>query len=135
MLICATVKMRNIGVPERSIEYILSGESHVNNLPGGITYTLPFQNVCYVLLARVVDFFPPNLEDFAVQVPMERIAANYRNQGQDIDSTPSMEWQWRFCLLVEGTEPMVSKHELRKQMKIYVSGGDGEHLLNLDATE
>ncbi|KAJ5141922.1 Telomere end binding protein [Penicillium atrosanguineum] len=128
------IKTRNIGVPERSIDYILSGESHINNLPGGITYTLPFQNVCYVLLARVVDFFPPNLEDFTVQVPMKRIASN-RGRDQDIDSTPRMEWQWRFCLLVEGTEPLVSKQETRKQMKIYVSGGDGEHLLNLDATD
>lgn len=126
------VKSRNPEVPIRSIEYILSGETHVNNLPGGITYNLPFQNIYYRLLARVVDFFPPKLEDFAVQVPIKSIADYGKH---DNGMTQRTEWQWRFCLLVEGTEPVASKQQLREQMKVFVSGAEGEYLLNLTATE
>ena len=127
----AIVKTRSYNVPVRSIERILSGESHINTIPGGITYQLPFQNVCYRPEVRVVDFFPPKLEDFAVQVPMETILA-----GNDrVNGTPRMEWEWRFCLLVEGTEPLMSKNEVRAQMKLFVTGAEAVHLLSLDPTK
>lgn len=129
-----TVKSRNVEVPTRSIESILAGETHNVPIPGGISYKLPFQNVCYRLLVRVVDFFPPNLADFAVEVPMKSIV----NQGYDeMDDgiNGCTEWQWRFCLLVEGAEPVASKQQPRELMKIYVAGAEGEHLLNLTATE
>lgn len=80
----------------------------------------------------MVDFFPPKLEDFAVQVPMESILAG--DNGHDPSGTPRMQWEWRFCLLVEGTEPLVS-NQVRAQMKVFVTGGEAEHLLNLDAVE
>ncbi|OOQ84938.1 hypothetical protein PEBR_28340 [Penicillium brasilianum] len=126
------IKTRSYEVPPRSIDYILSGASHINSIPGGITYQLPFQNVCYRTTVRVVDFFPPKLEDFAVQVPMESILAGDDNHAPT--STPRMEWEWRFCLLVEGTEPLRSKNEVRAQMKLFVTGAEAVHLLSLDPT-
>lgn len=129
-----TVKSRNPEVPIRSVEYILSAETHDVLIPGGISYKLPFQNVCYRLLVRVVDFFPPNLEDFAVEVPMESIVTRGDHEMDDGTSRRT-EWQWRFCLLVEGTEPVASKQQPRELMKIYVAGAHGEHLLGLTATE
>lgn len=130
-----TVKSRNIEVPTRSIESILAGETHNIPIPGGISYKLPFQNVCYRLLVRVVDFFPPDLADFAVEVPMKSIVHRGDDEMDDGDNNQRTEWQWRFCLLVEGTEPMASKQQPRELMKIYVAGAEGEHLLGLDATE
>ncbi|KAJ5690591.1 hypothetical protein N7462_004983 [Penicillium macrosclerotiorum] len=127
------IKTRSYDVPVRSVNDILSGESHVNTLPGGISYQLPFQNVCYRLQARVVDYFPPNLEDFAVQVPMDSIVT-----GHDDENAPSaqrMEWEWRFCLLVEGTDPVISKNQARAQMKLFVTGAEGVHLLSLDPAD
>lgn len=129
----AIVKTRSYDVPVRSLPRILSGESHINTIPGGITYHLPFQNVCYRPEVRVVDFFPPKLEDFAVQVPMESVLAG--KDGQPPAGTPRMEWEWRFCLLVEGTEPLMSKNDVRAQMKLFVTGAEAVHLLGLDPTE
>lgn len=131
----ATVKSRNVEVPTRSVESILAGETHNVPIPGGISYKLPFQNVCYRLLVRVVDFFPPNLADFAVEVPMKSIVNCRDAEMNDGTNGQRTEWQWRFCILVEGTEPVASKQQPRELMKIYVAGAEGEHLLNLTATE
>lgn len=99
--------------------------------PEGVTYQLPFQNLCYRPMVRVVDFFPPNLEDFAVKVPSTSI--RNRNTGSD-DDIP-MVWEWRFCLLVEGVDPSIPRNQPRAQMKLFVSGAEGEFLLRLDAGE
>lgn len=58
------------------------------------------------------------------------LAGNDRANG-----TPRMEWEWRFCLLVEGTEPLMSKSEVRAQMKLFVTGAEAVHLLSLDPTK
>ncbi|KAJ5102089.1 hypothetical protein NUU61_004311 [Penicillium alfredii] len=128
------IQARSYLVPARSIERILSGETHVNTLPGGVTYQLPFQNVCYRPIVRVVDFFPPDLRDFAVQVPNDSILVNGDDEESGSDQRHTV-WEWRFCLLVEGIEPMASKQQPREQMKLFVSGAEGEHLLQLDPTD
>ncbi|KAJ5279119.1 hypothetical protein N7478_004491 [Penicillium angulare] len=119
------VKPREYGVTETSVDSLLSAETHIISLPGGVSYKVPFQNVCYALVVRVVDFYPPKLEDFAVQVQSTSIV--------DRDSE-HMAWDWRFCLLVEGVEPLMSKNQQRERVKIFVSGAEAEHLLCLDAT-
>ncbi|KAJ5894063.1 hypothetical protein N7495_005754 [Penicillium taxi] len=121
-----SIKIREYGATVRSIESILSAETHSINIPSGITYKLPFQNVCYQANVRVVDFFPPKLEDFAVQIADNPIA------HRGYDSQP-MVWEWCFCLLVEGIDPMVSRETPRDQMRLYVSGAEAQHLLHLDA--
>ncbi|KAJ5803228.1 uncharacterized protein N7503_005678 [Penicillium pulvis] len=120
------VKTREFGIPVRSVDSILSAETHIISLPGGISYKLPFQNVAYNIIARVVDFFPPDLADFAVQVRTKTIA----HQSQE-----HRTWEWRFYLLVEGIEPVILKDQPREQMKIFVSGAEAEHLLCLDPTD
>ncbi|KAJ5587067.1 uncharacterized protein N7459_002832 [Penicillium hispanicum] len=127
-----TVKSRFYDVPVRSLESILSGETHINTSPDGVTYQLPFQNVCYRPLLRVVDFFPPHLEDFAVQVPNKSIIEHA--DGMDNERNQHMIWEWRFCLLVEGVEPLLP-NEPRRQMKLYVWGAEGEHLLNSEPVD
>ncbi|KAJ5656653.1 hypothetical protein N7507_008603 [Penicillium longicatenatum] len=122
----SNVKTREFGIPVRSVDSILAADHHVISLPGGISYKLPFQNVAYNTIARVVDFFPPDLADFAVQVRTKTIV----HQSQEHTT-----WEWRFCLLVEGIEPVVSKDQPREQMKIFVSGAEAERLLCLDPTD
>ncbi|KAJ5713661.1 uncharacterized protein N7483_010842 [Penicillium malachiteum] len=119
------VKSRDIGIPTSSVDSILAAETHVIELPSSVSYKVPFQNVGYSLIARVVDFYPPKLEDFAVKVSSKPVV-NY--------GTESVTWEWRFCLLVEGTEPLMSKNQQRQQFKIFVAGGEAEFLLCLDAT-
>ncbi|KAJ5952692.1 uncharacterized protein N7479_011105 [Penicillium vulpinum] len=121
------VKTRNYTVPALPLEKILLAETHINNAPGGIVYQLPFQNVNYHSQVRVIDFFPPRVEDFAVQTAS---APLFSNQKGAIE--PEFGWEWRFCLLVEGVEPRPSKQP-REVMKIYVYGQDGDCLLDDNA--
>lgn len=106
----------------------------MNEISGGITYKLPFQNVCYRPLVRVVDFYPPKLEDFAVQVPVNPVAG-FDDDGEEDLGPKYTTWDWRFCLLVEGTEPTDPKKQNRGLMQIFVTAGEGTHLLSLDADE
>ncbi|KAJ5782560.1 hypothetical protein N7457_004334 [Penicillium paradoxum] len=98
---------------------------------GGIVYQLPFQNVNYRSQLRVVDFFPPMIEDFAVQ----RSSSSPVFSGQSHGSNPKYGWEWRFCLLVEGVEPKASEELPRQVTKLYVCGQDGDCLLNDDAID
>ncbi|KAF4760343.1 hypothetical protein HAV15_008310 [Penicillium sp. str.  len=122
------VKTRNYTVPTLPLEKILLAETHMNNAPGGIVYQLPFQNVNYHSQVRVVDFFPPRVEDFAVQTTSPPLFGN-----QNGATEPKFGWEWRFCLLVEGVEPKSSKQQPREVMKLYVYGQDGDCLLDDDA--
>ncbi|KAJ6144759.1 hypothetical protein N7470_008654 [Penicillium chermesinum] len=110
------VRYPNNGIPVRSLESILSADTHINTPPGGITYKLPFQNVSYLTQARVVDYFPPKLEDFAVKVPNKSM---FSSDHMDIDGSHT-SWEWRFCLLLEGTDPILNKKQHRPQMKVFL---------------
>lgn len=89
-------------------------------------YQLPFQNVCYISELRVIDYFPPNVEDFAVQTTQAALSEHTEILAG---------WEWRFCLLVEGVNPQPSKQQPRERMKLFVSGHDGDCLLDMEATE
>jgi protection-of-telomeres protein 1 len=125
----------------------LTNETHNNSLPGGVEYRLPFQNVAYRATVRVVDFFPPKLEDFAVSYnPEYKILSDVETDSQDDDDdddsvmngTASQHrrrsWEWRFCLLVEDARP-APPGQPRDRMKLFVWGHEAEHLLRLDAVE
>ncbi|KAJ6139143.1 hypothetical protein N7471_005629 [Penicillium samsonianum] len=118
------VKTRNYTVPTLPLEKILLAESHLNNAPGGVVYQLPFQNVNYHSQVRVVDFFPPKVEDFAVQTTSAPLFSN-----QEGAMEPKFGWEWRFCLLVEGVEPKSPKQQPREVMKLYVSDKEKLFLL------
>ncbi|KAJ5980776.1 hypothetical protein N7481_008074 [Penicillium waksmanii] len=128
------VKCLEYGIPVTwDVDSILSAETHINKISGDLTYKLPFQNLCYHPVLRVVDFYPPALEDFAVQVPLKALK-NQKHEDDDL-SPKYYTWEWRFCLLVEGTEPTNSKQQTRELMQIFVSEGDATHLLGLDADD
>ena len=55
-------------IPTRPLSAIKSFAHHQNTTPKGTTYTLPFQNIKSRLSARIIDFYPPNLEDFSVRL-------------------------------------------------------------------
>lgn len=108
------------------VEDILHNESHDNISPDGITYRLPFQNLSYRSSVRVVDFFPPSLEDFAV---LEEPS----NDPRPSNERP-IQWEWRFCLLVESASSPPAGQP-REQMKLYLDNNSAQCLLNLDACE
>ncbi|KKZ60692.1 hypothetical protein EMCG_04619 [[Emmonsia] crescens] len=133
------IRAHNPSIPCRSISDILSNESHTNISPDGIEYRLPFQNLRYKASVRVVDFFPPRLEDFAVQYDVERAMLSdteFSVSSTDENETDSCKrWEWRFCLLVEDAGPGThyNRNGPRERMKLYVSNNDAVFLLRLDA--
>lgn len=90
--------------PLTTISYILDEPSsrHTNSLPDGTTYTLPFINARYHIKARVVDFYPPRLQDFAIQL-LETEADDDKSEfSMDLTwGASSPRWEWSFALQVE----------------------------------
>ncbi|EEH20413.2 hypothetical protein PABG_02672 [Paracoccidioides brasiliensis Pb03] len=139
------IRANNPAIPCRSISDILSNESHTNVSPDGIEYRLPFQNLRYKASVRVVDFFPPKLEDFAVQYDAHRAVLSDTDGSMVSDSDEEINsdsarisrrkrWEWRFCLLVEDAGPGMhyNRNAKRERMKLFVTGHDAECLLCLD---
>ncbi|KAG5291250.1 telomere-binding alpha subunit central domain-containing protein [Histoplasma capsulatum G186AR] len=138
----AYIRANDPSVPCRSISDILSNESHMNISPDGIKYRLPFQNLRYKASVRVVDFFPPNIEDFSVQYDVERAMLSNTSDTEgstssigDNETDSGKRWEWRFCLLVEDAGPGThyNRSGPRERMKLYVGNNDAVFLLCLDA--
>ncbi|PGH03686.1 hypothetical protein GX51_03950 [Blastomyces parvus] len=135
------IRANNPPVPCRSISDILSNECHNNVSPDGIKYRLPFQNLRYKASVRIVDFFPPKLEDFAVQYDVERAMLSdtegsiSSTDDDDNETRGRKRWEWRFCLLVEDAGPGThyNRSGPRERMKLYVGNNDAVFLLRLDA--
>jgi hypothetical protein len=119
-------------VPHQPLEDIIHNPSHNNPSPSGIEYRLPFQNLCYLSTVRVVDFYPPHLEDFAVL--QEHASLAYDKKRDPATSRTFTKWEWRFCLLVESNPPATAGQP-KERVKLFVSNSEAEYLLNMTATE
>ena len=120
--------------------------------PKGVAHLLPFQNLCCRARVRVVDFFPPNLVDFAIPAESSEYddLSDSGSQGSDSDSTreagawqrrsqgeSAERWEWRFCLLVEDGQKKAgpARNSDLCRIKVFVAHQDAELLLNMDAQE
>ncbi|KAI9736178.1 MAG: hypothetical protein M1834_001063 [Cirrosporium novae-zelandiae] len=117
-------------------------KSRLTTTPDGHNeYIMPFENIVCRANVRVVDFFPPDLEDFAVfHQESEYDVLSDHSSDDDYDDEPGStqgRWEWRFCLLVEDAEASATtaKGEAVEWLKLFVSGMDAEGLLNLTATD
>ena len=97
----------------------------------------------------MVDFFPSELADFAVQCPKssefdilsdagdsqrERESeSENEDHSSDTDNGADEErpWEWRFQLKLQ--DAMGPKNEDKATVEVYVAGQDAECLLKLDA--
>ncbi|KAL8761303.1 MAG: hypothetical protein Q9184_002572 [Pyrenodesmia sp. 2 TL-2023] len=61
------IRANKPNIPTRPLTSILSLSTHALTTPKGTPYTLPFQNIKSRALVRIVDFFPPDIADFAVR--------------------------------------------------------------------
>ena len=127
---------------------IISLDKHVNTPPEGIPYTLPFQNINSRATVRVLDFFPPDLVDFAVPCPKaSEYAILSGGEGSDSDSDQQSDdqedersiaedarWEWRFGLVLEDALGG-ARNQPRARIQVYVTGPDAEGLLKLEAEE
>lgn len=110
----------------------------------GQHYVSPFDVCKYKANVRVVDFFPPKVEDFAVgHRPSEFDMLSDYSGGEDTDpgedirmyrtgkGYPEKEWEWRFALQV-----VDASHEAStERMWLMVGNYDAQMLLNMEATK
>ncbi|KAL2829247.1 hypothetical protein BDW59DRAFT_38385 [Aspergillus cavernicola] len=122
------------GVPtsmrHQTLEDIVNNDSHLNDSPEGIRYRLPFQNLCYLSTVRVVDFYPPLLEEFAVL--QEHVSVGYDKKHDPDTSRTYQKWEWRFCLLVESAASS-APGQPKQRTKLWVSNSSSEYLLQCSA--
>ncbi|MCJ1465749.1 hypothetical protein MMC07_004368 [Pseudocyphellaria aurata] len=126
-------------VPPRALSSILSLTTHASKTENGTPYTLPFQNMNCRTTVRIIDFWPPDLADFAVRC-RRRSEFDVLSEIEDNDTTDDQSdgseeeergWEWRFGLVLE--DAMGSKHEKKETMKVYVADKDADFLLKLSA--
>lgn len=82
-------------IPTTRLSTILSRDpTHQSTTPSGITHTLPFQNLKTRATVRVVDFFPPNIADFAIRSRKASefdVLSDYEGSDSDSDSDSDAE--------------------------------------------
>ncbi|KAK4458220.1 hypothetical protein QBC42DRAFT_277272 [Cladorrhinum samala] len=117
----------------------------------GVSLLLPFVNRKYQSRVRVVDFFPPSLQDFAVEG--KKKYGNFDFLSDDgVDSPSSMSgsgdseddgntdgsarrvWEWRFSLQLEDAPPPGVQGP-KSRVWVVIGNGAGQCLTNLDAAD
>ena len=127
-----------------SVSQILAGRGRSTTTGTGVDFDLPFQNVCCRAKVRVVDFFPPNLEDFAVPCDEFEDLPDHSDEESDRDDVQRRQighgfrridrWDWMFYLLIEDANK-TSSGTKRETMRLLVADRDAEYLLKMDAKE
>lgn len=122
-------------------------QTTINKTP--TTVELPFTCAKYRTLARVVDFHPATLQDFAVRryVSEYDILSDNEDSSGDSDSSESSArshthrrhvWEWRFALkLQEPTSPLEPPKASKKPATawVLVDNMDAQLLTGLDADD
>ncbi|KAG9654417.1 hypothetical protein KCU95_g13186, partial [Aureobasidium melanogenum] len=73
----------------------------------GVKLELPYLNVKHKVKVRVVDFWPPILEDFASPAPTAGASREHSDDDMNtISPFPSQKWIWDFFLLLEDIRPL-----------------------------
>ncbi|KAL2148779.1 hypothetical protein VTH82DRAFT_1926 [Thermothelomyces myriococcoides] len=130
-----------------TIESILEPAAHETTINSQPNIVMPFVCANYLAAVRVVDFFPPSLEDFACSRKQTDFDVLSDNGDSDSDSSSSDEddvvggnqiWEWRFALQLEDPAPPGGhKKEAGRPARIWVLIGntDAQCLTGLDATD
>lgn len=97
---------------------------------------LPFLNVVNRVKVRVIDFWPPVLEDFAKLAQSDETAGEVSEDDMETLSPPSQRWVWDFFLLLEDIKSHRQGYAPAQQW-VHVDHKFAEFLISLteDATE
>lgn len=84
----------------------IQARDHSYTGKSGVKLELPYINVKHKVRVRVVDFWPPVLEDFASLAPAaDASGENSEDDTDNISSYASQKWIWDFFLLLEDVKP------------------------------
>ncbi|KAI5209678.1 hypothetical protein E4T38_02358 [Aureobasidium subglaciale] len=123
--------------PEHDISTIGDIQSMIHSYKSrsGREFTTPL-NVCYKVRTRVVDFWPPLLEDFARLVRIDQGSGDASDDGTGTISPSSQKWQWDFYLLLEDFKSHQSGQTPAQQW-VHVDHMGAQYLLGIeeDATD
>ncbi|KAH0342347.1 hypothetical protein KCU81_g5709, partial [Aureobasidium melanogenum] len=119
------------GVKVSTIRDILSRD-HSYTGRSGVKLELPYLNVKHKVKVRVVDFWPPILEDFASTAPVTDACEEHSDDDMDTTSPlSSQKWIWDFFLLLEDVKPHQPSSE-PAQLWVHVDHRYAEFLLCMD---
>ncbi|SPQ22028.1 e42c71ff-b66e-4a2f-9b96-fda8cc3d8f9f [Thermothielavioides terrestris] len=136
-----------------TVESILEPTVYETTVDGeNAALVLPFTCAKYTARVRVVDFFPPALQDFACsRVPTEFDVLSDNEDDSDCPSSSSEDeaaaganriWEWRFALQLEDPEPPPTstrknggKTGQRPRLWVMVDNIEAQCLTGLDATD
>ena len=131
--------------PFSTIESILESVLYKTTVGGHNTaLALPFVCAKYRVHARVVNFYPPALEDFACgrkQTDFDMLSDNEDDGSSDDDDeeAPGTEhiWEWRFALQLEDPTPPSNKKSPapRQRVWVFVDNNEAQCLTGLDASD
>ncbi|CCU75025.1 telomere-binding alpha subunit central domain-containing protein [Blumeria hordei DH14] len=96
----------------------------------------PFTNCKYKAIVRVIDYFPDQIEHFAVSLDDDEIDEPLGSATCEVSSKrPKNNWEWRFALLLE--EASITESSKKECLWVVVDNYEAQHLLNLkeDATD
>jgi protection-of-telomeres protein 1 len=144
------VKCENQGKAPSRVSEITSIVHHETTIKGkNVKFPLPFVNLNYRAIVRVVDFSPSNLADFAYpkkESEYDILSDDGEDSVSDDDSedneqsgqmtldtfTRVRNWEWRFFLELEDA---VENHEQKKQrLWVLVDNQAAQCLTGLDAS-
>ncbi|KZF26547.1 hypothetical protein L228DRAFT_272435 [Xylona heveae TC161] len=137
------VKANHPAYPVIPVSEIVEKDLYERTSPKGTNFKVPFLNAKCRACVRIVDFYPPKLEDFAIRVnPKEahQKEPSFSDDEQGFHCSPIPEsrsrWQWRFCLLLEdGRSSSSSSNEEVDRLQLIVADMDAVFLLGMDATD
>ncbi|THX22457.1 hypothetical protein D6D12_09148 [Aureobasidium pullulans] len=119
----------------------IQSRNYTYNSKSGQELALPFLNVRNRVRVRVVDFWPPALEDFAKLAQPNEIGKTLEDGGAsecdtDMLSLPSQRWVWDFFLLLEDIKSHRAGHSPAQQW-VHVNHTYAEFLIGMeeDATD
>lgn len=127
-----------MGVASVPVSSIFEPVYHNISTPDGpVRVPLPFNNMKYRAVVRVVDFRPNTLEEFAYpRKPSEYGALSDGSDSSDDEADPrdrSAKWEWRFKLLLEDASCRAGPKPAR--VWAYVDNAWAQCLTGLDASE
>ncbi|KAL7962444.1 hypothetical protein V8C34DRAFT_270363 [Trichoderma compactum] len=110
---------------------------------------LPFVNMKYRANVRVVNFMPPDLEDFAQPKKVKKkpsefdMLSDYEESDADadmegeetVDRSTARKWEWRFFLELEDASSPGENQKEPKTLWVTVNNPSAQCLLSLDASD
>ena len=96
-----------------------------------VEQVLPFMNHQRRVKVRVVDFWPPLLEDFARSAAPATATGEASEDETDLDNHADAKWEWDFFLLLEDAKPSQPSLPPTQQWA-HVQHSEAQFLLSID---